>query len=217
MDHDKWIGAGERMGLTGSELQEYVEKREKEFLDREERMLRREDEKNRLEFERLKLEEERLEKQASLKREEQEREMELLKLRAATGVSKSEMGSKSLRPKLPKFEEQKDDMDAYIERFERFARSQGWREDTWAVSLSSLLTGKGLEVYTSMPPEQADDYPALKKAVLKRYQLTEEGFRLKFRDSKPERGETVFQFMARLVRYFSRWAEMAEVDGTFES
>ena len=205
------------MGLTGSELQEYVEKREKEFLDREERMLRREDEKSRLEFERLKLEEERLEKQASLKREEQEREMELLKLRAATGVSKSEVGSKSLRPKLPKFKEQKDDMDAYIERFERFARSQGWREDTWAVSLSSLLTGKGLEVYTSMPPEQADDYPALKKAVLKLYQLTEEGFRLKFRDSKPEQGETVFQFMARLVCYFSRLAEMAEVDGTFES
>ena len=139
------------------------------------------------------------------------------------------MGSKSLRPKLPKFEEQKDDMDAYIERFERFARSQGWREDTWAVSLSSLLTGKGLEVYTSMPPEQADDNPALTKAALKRYQLTEEGFRLKFRDSKPEQGETVFQFMARLVsipdlciltyfvRYFSRWAEIAEADGMFES
>ena len=74
-------------------------------------------------------------------------------------------------------------------------------------SLSALLTGKGLEVYTSMPPEQAGDYPALKKAVLKRYQLTEEGFRLKFRDSKPEQGETVFQFMARVVRYFGRWAE----------
>ena len=85
------------------------------------------------------------------------------------------------------------------------------------LSLSSLLTGKGLEVYTSMPPEQADDYPVLQKAVLKRYQLTEEGLILKFRDSKPEQGETVFQFMARLVRYFSRWAEMAEFDGTFES
>ena len=103
MDHDKWIGAGERMGLTRSELQEYVEKREKDFLDREERMLRREDEKSRLEFECLKLEEERLEKRASLKREEQEREMELLKLRAETGFLKSEMGSKSLRSKLPKF------------------------------------------------------------------------------------------------------------------
>ena len=128
--------------------------------------------------------------------------MELLKLRAATGVSKSEVGSKSLRPNLPKFEEQKDDMDAFIEYFERFARSQGWREDTLAVSLSSLLTGKGLEVYTSMPPEQIDDYLALTKAVLKRYQLTEEGFRLKFHDSKPEQGESVFQFMARLVSYF---------------
>ena len=108
-------------------------------------------------------------------------------------------------------------MGTYIERFERFAKSQGWRDHTWAVSLTSLLTGRGLEVYTSMPPEQADDYPALKKAELKRYQLTEEGFRVKFRDSKPEQGETVFQFMARLVRYFSRWAEMAEVNGTFES
>ena len=64
MDHDKWIGAGERMGLTGSELQEYVEKREKKFFDWEEGMLRRDDEKNRLELERLKLEEERLKKQA---------------------------------------------------------------------------------------------------------------------------------------------------------
>ena len=53
--------------------------------------------------------------------------------------------------------------------------------------------------------------------MLKLHQLTEEGFRLKFRDSKLEQGETVFQFMARLVRYFSRWTEMAEVDGTFES
>ena len=72
----------DRVRTTGIHL--YVEKRENVFLDREERMLRREDEKSRLEFERLKLEEERLEKQASLKRKEQEREMELLKLRAET-------------------------------------------------------------------------------------------------------------------------------------
>ena len=45
-------------------------------------------------------------------------------------------------------------MNAYMERFERFAKTQGWHEDTWAVSLSSLLTGKGLGVYTSMPPEK---------------------------------------------------------------
>ncbi len=87
------------------------------------------------------------------------------------------------------------------ERFERFAGSQKWPEDTWAVSLSSLLTRKGLEVLTSMPPEQANDYQALKKAVLKRYQLTEEGFRQKFRESKPENGETVLQF-PHFLAYF---------------
>ena len=68
-----------------------------------------------------------------------------------------------------------------------------------------------------MPPEHADDYPVLKKAVLKRYQLIEEVFRLEFHDSKPKQGKTAFQFMARRVRYFSRWTKMAEVDGTFES
>ena len=57
----------------------------------------------------------------------------------------------------------------------------------------------------------------LKKAVLKCYQFIEERFRLEFRESKPEQGETAFQFMARRVRYFSRWAKIAEVDGTFES
>ena len=51
-----------------------------------------------------------LEKQTVFKREEQEREMELLRLLAETGVRKSEMGNKSLRPNLPKVEEQKDDM-----------------------------------------------------------------------------------------------------------
>lgn len=61
-------------------------------------------------------------------------------------------------------------------------------------SRTSLLTGKGLQVYTSMPPDQANNYDVLKKALLKRYQLTEEGFR-----AKPERGETVVQLMARLT------------------
>ena len=75
-----------------------------------------------------------------------------------TGVTTSEMGNKSLRPTLPKVEEQKDDMGAYKEQFKQFAKIQGWREDKWAVKLGSLLKGKGLEVYTSKPPEQANDY-----------------------------------------------------------
>ena len=42
-------------------------------------------------------------------------------------------------------------MDAYLERFGHFAPVQKWTKDEWAVRLSPLLTGKGLQVYTSMP------------------------------------------------------------------
>jgi hypothetical protein len=59
------------------------------------------------------------------------------------------------------FDEARDDMDAYLEWYERFAKSQGWDEDDWAVCLSPLLTGKGLEVYASMPPEEAMDCEAM--------------------------------------------------------
>ena len=208
MDFEKWLSAGERLGLKNDELRQFVEKKVAEDIEREDRYQRREME--------------RIERESALKQKEQEREIDLLKMRIEaksvedeTTVASDTSSSKSLRPKLPKFEEGKDDMDAYIERFERFAKSNKWSEDTWAISLSSLLTGKGLEVYTSMPADQVDDYPALKKAVLKRYELTEEGFRVKFRESLPEKGETVFQYIARLTRYCVRWTEMSEIEHSF--
>ena len=73
---------------------------------------------------------------------------------------------KALRAKLPKFEE-KDEIDVFLERFERFATAQNWPEEIWAVSLCPCLTGKGLEDYTSMPPIEIDNYKELKKSVVK--------------------------------------------------
>jgi predicted DNA-binding protein (UPF0278 family) len=201
MNYEEWIRLGERLQLSGEDLGRFVQQKEEEYIAREERAMRREDEKRMLEMEH------------AFQMKDREIELEQLRMQRQ---GKESIG-KSLRPKLPKFDERLDDMDAYIERFERFAKGQDWDISTWATSLSSLLTGKGLEVYTSMPPEEANNYTALKIAVLKRYQLTEEGFRLQFRESKPEAGETVFQFVARLRRYFSRWIEMAGTDTSYES
>jgi hypothetical protein len=55
-----------------------------------------------------------------------------------------------------------------------------------------------------MPPKQASNYQKLKTAVLKKYQLTKNGFKTKFKKSKPKQEKTVNQFMARLNRYFSK-------------
>ena len=123
---------------------------------------------------------------------------------------------KGLRPKLPKFDENKDDMDAFLEHFERFAEIQLWPEAQWAVSVSPLLTGKGLHVYSSVPSTEASNFGILKTALSKRYQLTEDGFRSKFRNSKPESGETIFQFVARLRRYFTRWVDLTIIEKDYE-
>ncbi|KAL8559175.1 hypothetical protein ACOMHN_048422 [Nucella lapillus] len=113
------------------------------------------------------------------------------------------------RPQLPKFSEGSDSMDAYISRFEVFARSQGWPEREWAMILSALLTGKALNIFSTLPAVQQSDFDYLKKALLQGFDLTEEAFRKKFRSVRLQAGETYIQFGARLEHYFQKWLELS--------
>ena len=153
---------------------------------------------------------------AQLQREVREHELQLSRIKADQGSANqsgqenpSQTSTGTAKPKLPRFDEKHDDMDIFIERFERFAESQGWNRDEWAVCLSPLLTGKGLQVFSSMPSDEALQYDELKKALLKRYEMTKEGFTNKFRHTKPEQGETTHQFVARLQRYSNRRVDMS--------
>ncbi|XP_033726451.1 uncharacterized protein LOC117316074 [Pecten maximus] len=113
-------------------------------------------------------------------------------------------------PKLPSFEEGRDNIDSYLQRFQRFATTQKWDKATqWAPNLSVLLKGKALDVFTRLPVDQSMDYDVLKNALLKRFEMTEYGFRRRFREGRPEKGETFSQFAVRLESYFLRWMEMA--------
>ena len=107
-------------------------------------------------------------------------------------------------------------MDSYLKRFERFATNAKWPKEEWATNLSSLLQGKALDVYSRLSSTEATDYDKLSEAFLKRYQLTEEGFRQKFRSSKQETGETAGQFVVRLSNYLSRWMELGKVPENYE-
>ena len=44
---------------------------------------------------------------------------------------------KAKAPKLPTFQEGKDDMDAYLLRFERYATAKGWNKET-VLAINSL-------------------------------------------------------------------------------
>ena len=77
-------------------------------------------------------------------------------------------------PKLPSFVDGKDDLDAYLQRFERFAETAKWKKEGWASKLSALLSGRALEVYSRLSEEAAKDYDNVKMALMKRYDLTED-------------------------------------------
>ena len=50
-------------------------------------------------------------------------------------------------PKLPYFEESnKDKMDSYLSRFEKYTTSNKWDKNVWTAYLSALLKGRALDV-----------------------------------------------------------------------
>ena len=62
-----------------------------------------------------------------------------------------------------------DDVEAYLEVFERTAQRERWPSDQWAHILSPFLTGPAQQASQDLTPEQASQYPDLKQAILAYY------------------------------------------------
>jgi len=116
---------------------------------------------------------------------------------------------------MPCFNERSDDMDSFLHRFEVYADSQGCSKGQCAVYLSALLKGKALEVYSRLPVKDAQDYEILNDALLKRFNLTEKGFKQKFKSPRAEVDEAPTHFIARLENYLMKWIDLANVEKDF--
>ncbi|XP_063959307.1 uncharacterized protein LOC135154978 [Lytechinus pictus] len=209
---EKFVNLGKELGLAGEDLFEFIKDREQKA--REERAAVREDRKQEIElkkqeFELKKLEENILDKQIVLEQAKKGNESQLGDIRNGTH-------SLTKIPKLRHFDESRDNIDAYLERFERYANSQRWPTDCWAINLGALLQGKALKVYSRLAPDEAANYSTLKDALLRRYQISADDFRKKFYRATPETGESAGQFMARLEHYFETWVDLTDTDKSFE-
>ncbi|GFR92142.1 retroviral-like aspartic protease 1 [Elysia marginata] len=115
-----------------------------------------------------------------------ETEMKMLQAKIQAGIVKDETVGNTSRfsdasakhPKLPHFQDGKDDLDIWLTRFKRFAESNSWSRDKWSSSLCALLTSRALGCYGRLSSEQAQDYDKVKLALMKRYDLTEDGYRV---------------------------------------
>ena len=155
------------------------------------------------------MEAELLKQKEAIEAAKREHELEIARLAVENADGRPEVREDRAKvPKLPSFVDGKDDLDAHLQRFERFAETAKWKKDGWASKLSALLSGRALEVYSRLSEDAAKDYDRVKIALMKRYDLTEDGYRRKFRVSKPEVDESPEQFIVRLDRYLLRWLEL---------
>ena len=242
-DYERLNEAGRLIGLEGKELRQFVvqqikdeaeERRRKMEIELEEKRRREQAD---LEEKRLQIEAE--ERRLQIEAEERRRrdEMELVKLRlnadlemkrmekdterdaASRSTSDSGLSSNSrkfVKVDLPALEEEKDDLDAYLIRFERTCEMYRIPTSDWAIQLARLLKGAALEVYQRMPIEELNDYESLKFALLRRFQLTENGFRKRFRYSQRMINETPDQFVHRMRGYLTKWREMGGFEHSAE-
>ena len=213
----------EDIGFEGKDILEYVKEQQK--LDREERAAWREAQKMQAQAD---VELAKIRAEAEEKRRADEIKVQMAKMEAEKELTLREMelkaqdqASASLAttppprnkdaksPKLPSFVDEKDELDSYLLRFERYAENASWEKDTWAIKLSALLTGRAMDVYTRMSDADASDYDKLKKALLTRYNYTEDGYRKRFREATPETEETPDQFVIRLKNYLAKWLELS--------
>ena len=108
-------------------------------------------------------------------------------------------------------------MDSYLSRFEKYMTAKEWKKSIWAAYLSALLKERALDIYDRLSVDDAADYEKLKEALLKNFDMTERGFREKFRYERPEKLETFIQFSSRFRSYLNKLLKMAKIEKSYEA
>jgi len=112
-------------------------------------------------------------------------------------------GMKAL--KLPPFDEDKDDLDAYLIRFEPARIASEVRQKHRPTQYETL------EIYQWLADDEVDYYDVLEAQLLKRLRKIKKEYRKRFKSSTFEQGETPAQFAERLKRHWrngEKWQVM---------
>ena len=205
---------GKELGLTGVELANYVkeelENEREDALRREER--EREDALRREERER---EEREKERDFQLRKLEMEQLANQNMNNNAARAASSE-NHQQFTPKIPYLTDEDKDPESFLRQFELYARDLGLDESKKASRIIYFLKGKARTIVAKMSDEDIASYDKIKAALLEGFQLNAEQYRIKFRTSRRETGETHKQYVTRLQRYQHKWFELDLCDKTVE-
>ena len=143
-------------------------------------------------------------------------ELEMARLRASNpNPLPTEVFASADKPKLPMYKPG-DDIGSFIVRFERIASMLTVPQDSYAVRLGTVLSGKAMEVYASLSEEVTADYSRLKSALLTAFNKTPDGYRFEFKTAKVGQNETFEQFASSVSRKLNFWLDSLGVEKTYD-
>ncbi|XP_072142107.1 uncharacterized protein [Dermacentor andersoni] len=186
------------------------ERKEKERREEEKREKERcEEERKEKERREWQAEKERREWQAEKERREHELKMKELETRNSSPAPSLTSNGPRIRDQLPPFVVG-EDMAKYLVKFEHVCERNSIERSLWAQNLLALLPGEASDVITCLSKEAFESYSDVKEALLRKYKLSPEAFRQRFRYAKKGRESNV-DFAFRLKADLVEWLKGEEV------
>lgn len=87
-----------------------------------------------------------------------------------------------------------------------------WPKTIWATQLTGVLSRKALKAFSSLPTEKSTKYDEVKHAILQRYNVNSETYRLRFRNDSYKPGQSHHEYFNRLEEHFQRWTKSQEME-----
>lgn len=144
-------------------------------------------------------EQKRLEEEAEQKRRDHELEMKRIELEqqklASTRASSQSPGAGDrdnfkIKDLLQPFKTG-EDMGLFLVNFERTCTKMSFEKESWPQRLLTLLPCEAAEVIARLSKEEYEKYDAVKLSLLKRYRLSAEAFRQRFRKATKAKGSRI--------------------------
>ncbi|XP_077551826.1 LOW QUALITY PROTEIN: uncharacterized protein LOC144166033 [Haemaphysalis longicornis] len=187
---------------------EIKERREREEAEKKERREEAERQERREEAERQEREAERQEREAV-------RQFELKQLEFRQGSPAPSVASPRAPANGPRIRDQLppfvigEDMAKYLVKFEHVCERNDIERSLWAQNLLALLPGEASDVITCLSKEAFESYDEVKEALLRKYRLSPEAFRQRFRFAK-KGNESRIDFAFRLKADLIEWLKGEE-------
>ncbi len=146
-------------------------------------------------------------KEIELARLAVDKEVALKKIQNPAPLSATDSADKVRVPNL----RDQDDIDVYLRSYEMLAGTNGWDKSKWAHHLIPALSGKAREAYANLSLHDSQNYDTLKAAILAKYEINAETFRLKFRNSERKKNQSITEWANELRHNLHRWVEYSGV------